>query len=498
MKKIVIAYDLGTSSVKATLVDLEHGVLASLNRSYPLHTDGTGKAEQDAEDWWKAFCDATTALLTGREANEICAVCVSGQMMVCLPTEKGRPLTPAMIWADRRAEKQSARLGTSLSREKYYHLVGMRPTCNYSLPKWMRFREEQPALYDRTDCFLSAKDYINYRLTGIAATDEEDAAFTQAAELKSGKWSHTLLQMAEIDVEKLPPVLKCGTILGEVTDRAAAECGLKAGTAVVLGTGDGGAATLGSGTFRTGDSYISLGTSSWVCTVTNQPELDPEMSVSKIRYLDGFRDSGTMQSGGYSFSWLHQILGLSYDRMNEMALGVGPGAGGLLFFPNLMGERAPFWDPDLRGSFVGIDSSMHAGHFCRAVPEGVAMQLDLIHRIILRANPGLQVQKITLVGGGADSLLWRQVIADVMGLPIVTTDMSSHAGALGIAVIAGKACGLLRGLDEVMRYHQNIQVTEPEPAAHRKYEELREIFLEARHSLINVDHKLSEWTKKEG
>ena len=495
-KKIIAAYDLGTSSVKATLVDVEKGVLASLDRSYPLDTDGTGKAEQDADDWWRAFCDATQALLADTEPEKIAAVCVSGQMMVCLPTERGLPLRPAMIWADKRAEKQSAKLESCLPEGTHYRLVGMRPTANYSLPKWMRFREEEPALYERTDCFLGAKDYIDYRLTGVIATDEEEAAFTQAVELKSGNWSRELLQAAEISMEKLPSILKCGTILGEVTDTASKECGLKAGTIVVLGTGDGGAATLGSGTFRTGDSYISLGTSSWVCTVTNRSDLDPGMSVSKIRYLGGFRDSGTMQSGGYSLSWLRQTLGLPYERINEMALGIEPGAGGLLFLPNLMGERAPFWDPELRGSFVGLDSSMNAAHLCRAVPEGVAMQLDFIHRIILRANPGLRVEKMRLVGGGANSQLWRKVLADVIGLPVVTTDMSFHAGALGIAVIAGKACGLLDGYDDVLRYHRKTLVTEPDAAEHRKYEELREIFLEARSCLTNVDHRLCEWTKR--
>ncbi len=492
-KKIIAAYDLGTSSVKATLVSMDQGVLLSINRSYPLYTDNSGKAEQDPEAWWQAFCQVTREMLTGIKKEDIAALCVSGQMMVCLPLEKGKPLQKAAIWADSRAGAQSRRLVEKVGAGEYYRLTGMRPSPNYSLPKWMRFKEEEPSLYERADCFLSAKDYIDFRLTGKSVTDEEDAAFTQAAELESGKWSPLLLSAAGIDLEKLPPILPCGTVLGEVKEDAAEECGLACGTYVVLGTGDGGAATLGSGAFRKGDTYISLGTSSWVCTVTDLAEPDPSMSVSKIRYLGGFRDSGTMQSGGYSFSWLKRVLGLSYDEMNTLALDAGPGAGGVLFLPNLMGERAPFWDPDIRGSFLGLSSATEKDQLCRAVPEGVAMQLDRIRQIILAANPGIRSDRITLVGGGADSLLWRRVIADVTGLNVITTQMSSHAGALGIAVIAAKAVGLAFNYDEVLRFHTGKTVTEPDERANAQYKELKEIFLEARSALTKTDHRLCGW-----
>lgn len=490
-KRYFAAFDLGTSSVKATLVEAQEGVMRSLTRAYPLMTDAAGKAEQNAADWWKAFCQASRSLLDGVEPAEVEAVSLSGQMMVCLPVRGSEPLCPAMIWADGRAQQEANELEKAFKPGEYYRRVGMRPSPNHSLPKWKRFRQLHPELYEQTDCFLSAKDYINLKLTGRYATDPEDAAFMHALELKGADWSEDLLAAAGIDRMKMPELLPVGAILGGVLPEAARECGLRSGTPVVLGTGDGGAATLGSGTFQRGDAYVSLGTSSWVCAITHQPTLDEEMRIAKIRYLDGFRDSGTMQSGGFSFSWLRNLLNRSYDEMAEMALGVEPGSDGVMFLPNLMGERAPFWDMQLKGSFVGLSASTGAAQLCRAVPEGVSMQLDLILKIIMEANHPLNVKQIRLVGGGADSPMWRNILADVFGFPIVTTDAAGHAGALGIAVIAGKAIGVFDSYEAVLNFHHHEQITAPSQEHAARYQELKKIFLSARQALVPVDHQIS-------
>lgn len=490
-KRYFAAHDLGTSSVKATLVEAQEGVVRSLTCSYPLVTDASGKAEQNAADWWNAFCQANRSLLDGIDPVDVEAVSLSGQMMVCLPVRGDEPLCPAMIWADGRARKEADELEKAFPPGEFYRRVGMRPSPNHSLPKWKRFRQLCPELYEKTDCFLSAKDFINLKLTGRYATDPEDAAFMHALELNGADWSEALLAAAGIDRSKMPELLPVGTILGGVLPEAARECGLRIGTPVVLGTGDGGAATLGSGTFQRGDAYISLGTSSWVCAITHQPTLDEQMRIAKIRYLDGFRDSGTMQAGGFSFSWLKSLLNRSYDEMAEMALSVQPGSDGVLFLPNLMGERAPFWDIQLKGSFVGMSASTGAAQLCRAVPEGVAMQLELIFKMILETNRPLNVQKIRLVGGGADSLMWRSILADVFGLPIVTTDAAGHAGALGIAVIAGKAVGVFDGYEAVLNFHHHEKITRPSDKHAARYQELKKIFLSARQALVPVDHQIS-------
>ena len=244
-KRYFAAFDLGTSSVKATLVEAQEGVMRSLTRAYPLMTDAAGKAEQNAADWWKAFCQASRSLLDGVEPAEVEAVSLSGQMMVCLPVRGSEPLCPAMIWADGRAQQEANELEKAFKPGEYYRRVGMRPSPNHSLPKLKRFRQLHPELYEQTDCFLSAKDYINLKLTGRYATDPEDAAFMHALELKGADWSEDLLAAAGIDRMKMPELLPVGAILGGVLPEAARECGLRSGTPVVLGTGDGGGSNPG-------------------------------------------------------------------------------------------------------------------------------------------------------------------------------------------------------------------------------------------------------------
>ncbi len=491
-KRYFLAHDLGTSSVKATLVEAREGVVRSLTKSYPLHTDANGMAEQSTSDWWHAFCEANLALMEGVDQNLIEAVSISGQMMVCLPVKGKEALAPAQIWADHRAQAESEQLEKAFAPGEYYRRVGMRPSPNHSLAKWMRFKHLHPGLYEQTECFLSAKDYLNLLLTGRYATDPEDAAFMHGTELDGEGWSTALLHAAGIDAAKLPPILPVGTVLGGVLPDVAKCCGLRAGTPVVLGTGDGGAATLGGGSFRRGDAYTSLGTSSWVCAITNQPTTDSQMRIAKVRYLDGYRDSGTMQAGGFSFQWLKSLLGRSYDEMAAMAMETPPGTEGVIFLPNLMGERAPFWDNRMRGSFVGLSAATEARHLCRAVPEGVAVQLDMILQAILETNHPLEIGQMRLVGGGADSPMWRRILADVFALPIITTDASAHAGALGIAVIAGKAVGVFDTYDVIEHFHKHVMTTEPVEENVKKYQEIKKIFSQARQALTPVDHRIAQ------
>lgn len=492
MNRFIVTHDLGTSCDKATLFDIDSGVLRTTMSAYPLDTGEDGHAQQRAEDWYGAFCAANRELLEGIDPQSVRGVCISGQLMVCLALHGDEPLGSAMIWADRRAEQEKQRIAGVIGEQRFYELVGMRASANYSLPKWAYFMAHEPQKAADITCFLGAKDYINLKLTGVLATDYEEAAFMHAIELGQEDWSEELLQAAGVEKRLLPGLQTAGSFIGCVTEKAAKESGLPEGLPVIMGMGDGGAATLGAGAFRTGDAYTSLGTSSWVCAVTNSLTRDKTMAVSKIRYLGGYRESGTMQAGGYSLSWLKGILGKSYEAMNEAALRTPAGSEGMLFLPNLLGERAPFWDTQLRGAFVGMTGSMGAGHFCRAVHEGVGLQLRMILDRILAANPGLPVRQMRLVGGGAAGPLWRQVLADVYALPIVTTDTDIHAGAIGTAMLAAKGIGLIDDYSEIERYHHEVTTTQPIPENVRIYERMLSRFEMARECLTAVDHAIGE------
>lgn len=494
-KQYLLTYDLGTSSIKCTLIEAQSGIFRVCQAAYPLFTDIDGKAEQNPADWWRAFCTVSREAVQDLAADSLAALCVSGQMMSMLPMGTEGPLCPAMIWADGRAKDGYAALRAKVSPERIHTLTGIRPSENYSLPKWMEFARREPELYQRTVCFLGAKDYINYCLTGRYATDPEEAAFMLALDLRTQAWSEELLDASGIDRQKLPPVLPSGAVLGAITQAAAKACGLPCGLPVILGTGDGGAATLGAGVWEKGSAYISLGTSCWVCAAVDQAQPQPETGLNKIRYGNGYRDSGTMQCGGYVLSWLKDRLHMSFQEMGDQAMACAAGAGGVLFLPQLMGERAPFWDMKLRASFVGMTAETGTAQLCRSAVEGVGMQLRLIYQSILTANGMKEAQEIRLVGGGAESLVWRQILADIFGLPVTVNQSCRHAGALGTAAIAGKTVGMFSQYADITRFYGETLYTQPQITD--VYLKLIPIFQEARAALTAIDHKLHALQQEE-
>lgn len=501
MKRYFLAHDIGTSCDKAVLVDPEGRVFRTVSQGYPIHF-GPQQAEQDPEDWWRAFCISTRKLLADVRPEQILAVAVSGQMMACLPVDRaGRALRPAMIWADARAARQTEEIVAQVGAETYYRTTGMRPSANYALSKMRWFRQQEPRLYAQTFCFLAAKDYVNHRLTGVFATDREDAAYMHAYDIVARDWSGALLQAAGIERDKMPPIREQATVLGTTGREQQRETGLAPGTPVVLCAGDGDMATLGAGVVEVGDAYTSVGTSSWVSVLTGSPRMDGRQRIAKADCFGLWRDSGTMQAGGFSYSWFRNLLCESEANAGDPAFlaqlearaeASPPGAGGVLYLPYLMGERSPWWDNRLRGAFLGLQGDTTRGDMARAVLEGVALNLGLIYDVIRETVPEVQPQKMRLIGGGGKSRLWRQIFADVYGLPVVQTNVSEQAGALGCAVLAGIALGMYRDRG-VIREIETIQtVTEPDPQRTAFYRDLRGLFAKAAQAVAPVSHWLGE------
>lgn len=504
MGNLFLTHDIGTSCDKASLLDTEGNILRSNSEAYPIHFSGDGWAEQDPDHWWSAFCKNNRVLLEGIDPREILGVSASGQMMTCLPVDReGRVLHPAIIWADGRATAETAEILERIGLERFYGIVGMRPSANYSLPKFVWLKRNRPDIYRGTYKFLGPKDYINLRLSGLIATDPEEASYMHLLDMHARTWSDYLLETMGLDREKLPDILPCGTVLGEVTAKAAEACGLLAGTPVILTTGDGDTATLGAGVVEIGDAYTSIGTSSWVSILTGKDVMDPTCSIAKVDCFGTWRDSGTMQAGGYSYSWLKDTLCLpeteqaqregtsAYRLIDELAASVPTGSGGTLFLPHLMGERTPYWDPKLRGAFLGLGARTTRAHLCRSVLEGVAMHLGLILRRIREVNQPLGIRSMCLVGGGSGSPLWRQIFADVYNLPVTKTRLAHETGTLGNAVLIGMALGIYKDIRIAKEFQKVESVTEPIPENVRRYQQLQPVFEQALQNLVQTNHDLT-------
>lgn len=494
MAALILAFDLGTTGNKASLFAADGYPLASQVSAYPTAYARPGWAEQNPEDWWASVCEATAGLLASSKhsAEDIAAVSFSGQMMACLPVDPaGIPLRPALIWADSRAEEEARWLAERVGGERVYAVTGHRASASYTAAKALWLRAHEPEVWARTAHLLQAKDYVAYRLTGEYATDYSDASGTNLFDLEGRAWSVEIADAIGLDLGLLPAARPSATVIGTVSARAAVETGLRPGTPVVIGGGDGACATAGAGVVGPGDAYCYLGSSSWIAYVSRAPLLDPAQRTFTFAHLDPayLFPTGTMQAAGASFDWLERLLrgggeGVLYDALEAGAGDVPPGANGLLFLPYLLGERSPHWNPRARGVFLGLTMSHGRAEMARAVLEGVALNL----RLILDAfrEQGAPIQALRLIGGGARSAVWRQILADALGLPLLLPTLLVEATSLGAAVAGGVAVGLYPGYEVVREIVQVRPGEEPTAASAARYEEIYPLFREAYTRLVPI------------
>ncbi len=483
----LLTHDLGTSGDKATLFSEDGSLIGSKVSSYPVHYFNKNWAEQDPQDWWRAFCENTTALIrqSGIDPKRIAAVSFSGQMMGCLCVDCGGvPLRPAIIWADSRAQAQADELERSISQQEFYHITGHRNTPSYGLQKLMWVRDHEPEVYSQTHQVLNAKDYLVFRLTGVFCTDHSDANGMACFDINTRAWSERIIRCAGIDPRKLPPAFPSVHVAGGVTPQAAALTGLSPGTPVVIGAGDGVAANVGAGSIAPGRTYCCMGTSAWITTTAQSPIFDPDMrTVTWCHAIPGlYAPNGTMQAAGASYSWLRDTVctdelrqagrkGVSpYTLIDAQAAQSPPGANGLVFLPYLMGERAPRWNPDASGAFLGITAAATRGDLIRSVLEGVVMNLSIVLDI-LRAH--VDIDEIVVIGGGAKGPLWRQIMADIYQTRVVVPTLLEEAGAMGAAVIGGVGAGLFQNFTAIDRFLSFSSACVPNPDTAAGYARLR-------------------------
>jgi xylulokinase len=340
---------------------------------------------------------------------------------------------------------------------------------------------------------LCCKDYIISKLTGRFVTDPSDASGTNAFDLNTYTWSDEILKAAKIDSNKMPEVLASTAVAGKVTAAASAQCGLMEGTPIVVGGGDGACASVGAGSVAPGITYNCLGTASWISSTTAEPIYDENMLLFNFAHLVPglFAPMGTMQAAGASFTWaINQIYSKEelassqkYQIINGGAAQSSVGSNGIVFLPYLSGERAPRWNPNARGAFIGLKMDTTRDDMIRAVYEGIAMNLNVILKAI---TEHADVTDITLIGGFAQSDVLRGILADVFGMPVRKPNLLEEATSLGAAVAAGVGVGALPGFESVNKFFKIDSEEEFRPENHEKYEKIQKIFDKAYFSLLET------------
>jgi xylulokinase len=486
MRRLIVAHDLGTSGDKASLHDESGRLLAAHTESYPTRFGSEGRAEQDPADWWAAFCTGTRSLLaqTGARPAEVACVAMSGQMMgVVLVDDGDEAIRAALIWADTRARDEARELARRVGADRGYELLGHPVDPTYCLAKLMWLRDHEPAAWSRATGFLVAKDYLTLRLTGRRSIDPSDAAGTNAWDQVAGTWSTEMLEAAGIEVGLFPEVVPSATVAGGLRSEAAKACGLPSGTPVVVGGGDGACAALGSGLIA-GDTVANatIGSSAWISIASHRALRDPRRRIVTFDHVipGQYAPLGAMQAAGAALDWVAATLGAD-DRaalgaLVEAAGDVEAATEGLYFLPYLLGERAPLWDPHVRGTFVGLARHHRPEHLVRACLEGVAFNLDGTFRALTEV--GGTIEAIEAIGGGARSDVWLRIMADTWGVPVHRRTIVDEANSLGAAVVGGVAVGLIDDWSRSRELSRIEATFDPHPARHERAREHADRFMD--------------------
>ena len=482
MEPLLLGVDAGTSSVKAVLLDLRGDLRAVCQAEYPLHHLRSGWVEQDAEDWWQATCVAIRGALAKVEhgPERVLGLAVSSQAPTLLPLEhSGKPLRPAMIWMDRRAEAEAVRLTELIGAEDIYRITGNRPDAFYVAARLLWLRDHEPEVLKKTWKFVQVNGYINYRLTGRVATDPAHAVLLQMCNYSTGAWSEALCSACGIDPEQFPEVMEAHQVQGEVTSEAAEASGLRTGTPVMTGTVDSPAAALEAGVAEPGIAVEMTGTST-VVIIPNDRGLTEPALIALPHALPGVHLLlGAMVSSGGCLRWFRDQFGQaenqaasdcgadSYDLLTQQAAVIEPGSGGLIFLPYMMGERSPLWHTNARGVFFGLSLATPRAALVRAILEGTAFALH--HNVETATRAGAEVREMRSVGGCSRSDLWNQIKADVLGLPVLLP-RTSVGSPFGAAIVAGMGTGAFPDVRKSLLEMVHLErCFEPDVANHERY-----------------------------
>ena len=457
MPQHYLGIDVGTTAVKALVVDEDGGVIGEAESPLEVSVPRSGWAEQDPSDWWQGTIDAVRAACAQAGVREFGSIGLSGQMhSSVLLDESDRVLRPAILWNDVRTTAQCRFITETVGTDGLRRLVGNPALEGFTAPKLLWVRDEEPDLFDEVRTVLLPKDYVRLLMTGEKATEPSDAAGTLLFDVRRNCWSEEMIAALQLDPSILPTVRGSASVTGGLTVSAAAELGLEPGTPVVGGGADNAAAAVGSGVVEHGAMQTSIGTSGAVVAPIEQPSVDPQMRIHSFNHAidDTWYLMGVVLSAGAAFEWFRRTLSgpdgtpPTYDELTTEADSVPPGADGLTFLPYLTGERTPHADSNARGAFVGMHTGHRRGHLVRAVMEGVVFALR--DSLELMRDLGVDATEAVAVGGGARSAFWRQMQADVLGMPVVTVGPSGGA-PYGAAVLAAVGSGAFSSVGDACR-----------------------------------------------
>ena len=505
-EKYILAHELGTSSDKAVLTTVTGEIVATDQQHYPLYHPQPNFAEEEPADWWQAVCETTCDILneTKIPSNNIAGLVFSSQMQNLIPVDdKGKPLYRAINWLDgRSADVMREQLWTPPRLLRYniprlirfLMLTGGTPghTGKDQIGKLLWLKKHEPEIFARTTKFIDAKDFLLHKLTDKYVTSVDVAVIWWLLDTRKNRnrWDEGLCRLAGITPEQLADVQESSAVVGTITPEAADEIGLVVGTPVINGAGDLAAAAVGSGAINANELHINLGTSSWVAGHFYKRKIDLAHYTGCIgsafpkQYYLGMAHQET---SGVCLEWLkNKVLyheeqlktetGIAkiYQLLDQLAERVSPGAEGLIFTPWMYGERCPLDDSYVRAGLYNLGLNHTRDHIIRAVLEGIAFNTRWAMETLEKLYS--PVKELNMIGGGANSPLWCQIMADILNRTIHQVSNPQLAGARGMALLASAALGLIPSFEDIKKHIAIQKSYYPNPANRKLYDKIFQEF----------------------
>jgi len=477
-----LGIDIGTGGSKAVLVDESANVKCRVTAPHEEITmERPLWAEQRPENWWDAAQFAVRNVLkqSGVTGKEIRGIGLTGQMHGLVMLDGGgRVLRRSLIWCDQRSQPQVDAINQKIGNEDVIAFTANPVLTGFTLPKLLWVRDNEPAVFEKTRRILLPKDYVRHCLTGEFTTDVSDASGTGLFDVVTRQWSGKMIGRLGLDADLLPAVVESTAQTGAVSKKAAEATGLEPGTPVIGGAGDQAASAIGNGIVKAGIASCTLGTSGVVFAHLERPNYDPTGRVHTFCHAvpGKWHVMGVTQGAGLSLEWFRNQLaaGTEFDTLMDEAAATPPGAGGLFWLPYLMGERTPHLDASARGGWVGITAKHTRADLVRALVEGVSYsQKDSLSII---EGLGVKVDAVRVSGGGGQSRLWRQILADVFGKRVAVLK-TQEGSSYGAALLAAVGTGAFSSVEEICEAAiEEVSVSEPRPRESKIYSSSYEVY----------------------
>ena len=449
----ILGVDFGGGASKATLMDKTGKVVATATAEYTTHYGEGGKAEQNPLDWYQAACKNIRSVLQGINAADVKCVCFDAATHTAvLMDERGEPVCNSVYWTDTRSVREKAYLAENFGQEIFEKCKHNVDTI-WTLPEILFVKNAYPEIYKKVKKVTFAKDFVRGKFTGDFVTDYIEAQGSMLFDFDKKQWDKELLSLVSLTESQMPKIVNPLERVGQVRDEAAKDSGLAVGTPVICGATDTVMEVFAAGGVKCGEMTLKLATAGRICVVSD--EYYPDKNIINYSHLKEnlYYPGSATKSCAASLRWFRDTFGGSFEEFSEVAKDIEVGSNGLIFHPYLMGELTPHANPMLRGSFIGVSAGHTKAHFARAVMEGVAMSLLDCKKYL--EEKGVNIGKTAyIIGGGAKSEVWRQIVADALGLTLIQT--KHNDSSFGSAMCAGISAGFFKNYDDAVSVCQKV------------------------------------------